>query len=64
MDGGWARPYCAHFNPEKGVFSKPFVLPQESPSFYDTFMKTYNLPELVTAPVVNQKGLLEAIGFE
>lgn len=64
MDGGWARPYFAHFNPEKGVFSKPFVLPQESPSFYDTFMKTYNLPELVTAPVVNQKGLLEAIGFE
>lgn len=63
VDGGWARPYFAHFDARTGRFSKPFVLPQKSPSFYDTFMKTYNLPELITAPVVNQKSLLEAIGF-
>lgn len=63
MDGGWACPYFAHFNAKTGRFSKPFVLPQKSPSFYDTFMKTYNLPELITSPVTNQKKLFEAIGF-
>lgn len=61
MDGGWARPYFAHFNPKTGRFGKPFVLPQKDPSFYDTYMKTYNLPELITSPVSNQKSLLEAI---
>lgn len=63
MDGGWARPYFAHFDKRTGRFTKPFVLPQKSPTFYDTFMKTYNLPELITSPVVNQKKLVEAIGL-
>ena len=63
MDGGWARPYFAHFDKRTGRFTKPFVLPQESPSFYDTFMKTYNLPELITSPVGNQKELIEALGY-
>ncbi len=62
MDGGWARPYFAHFDKRTGRFTKPFVLPQKSPSFYDTFMKTYNLPELITTPVTNQKELIKAIG--
>ncbi len=61
MDGGWARPYFAHFDKRTGRFTKPFVLPQKSPTFYDTFMKTYNLPELITSPVVNQKELQKAI---
>ncbi len=63
MDGGWARPYFAHFDKRTGRFSKPFVLPQKSPKFYDTFMKTYNLPELITSPVTNQGSLLKAIGY-
>ncbi len=63
MDGGWARPYFAHFDKRSGRFSKPFVLPQKSPTFYDTFMKTYNLPELITSPVTNQGELLKAIGY-
>ena len=54
----------AHFNATTGRFDKPFVLPQKSPSFYDTFMKTYNLPELIKAPVRNRKSLLEAIGYK
>ncbi len=62
MDGGWARPYFAHFDKRTGRFTKPFVLPQKSPSFYDTFMKTYNLPELITSPVKNQNELVKAIG--
>ena len=60
MDGGWARPYFAHFNITTGRFDKPFVLPQKSPSFYETFMKTYNLPELITSPIKNE-GLLKLI---
>ncbi len=64
MDGGCARPYFAHFNAETGRFDKPFVLPQKDPSFYDTFLKTYNLPELITSPVENSKQLLDAIGYQ
>ena len=51
MDGAWARPFFAHFNHQTGWFSKPFLLPQENPEVYDTFMMTFNLPELVTAPI-------------
>ena len=45
-DGFTARPYFCHVD-EQGNLSKPFVLPQENPAFYDTFIKTYNVPELV-----------------
>jgi hypothetical protein len=36
---------------ENGKASKPFVLPQENPDFYDTFIKNYNIPELITGEV-------------
>jgi len=51
LDGLWARPHFAYFDSETGIASKPFVLPQKDPLFYDTFTKTYNLPELITSPV-------------
>lgn len=51
LDGLWARPFFASFNPQTGRASKPFLLPQKNPRFYDTFTKTYNLPELVKEPV-------------
>jgi len=44
MDGLCARPYFSYL--DAGIASKPFPLPQEDPSFYDTFLKTYNVPEL------------------
>ncbi|MBN1894135.1 PD40 domain-containing protein [bacterium] len=44
MDGLCARPYFSYL--DAGVASKPFPLPQEDPAFYDTFLKTYNVPEL------------------
>jgi WD40 repeat protein len=34
-----------------GNAHKPFVLPQEDPRFYDTFVKNYNVPELMTGAV-------------
>lgn len=45
-DGFCARPYFCHVD-TNGTLSKPFVMPQEDPGFYDTFLKTYNVPELV-----------------
>jgi len=44
------RSYIAYVN-ENGKLSKAFVLPQKDPTFYDTYLKTYTIPELVTEPV-------------
>lgn len=61
LDGLWARPYFAAFDSETGRACKPFALPQKSATFYDTFTKTYNIPELITSPVVNTEALLHGI---
>lgn len=61
LDGLWARPFFAHFDAKTGRASKPFVLPQESPDFYDYYTRTFNLPELITSPVQNQRELLKVI---
>jgi len=44
-----SRPYFSYWD-ENGKSSKPFLLPQKDPSFYDTFFKTYNVPELFKGP--------------
>lgn len=49
-DGLFTRPYFSHVDQE-GRFSKPLLLPQRDPSFYDSFVRTYNLPELIQSPV-------------
>jgi tricorn protease-like protein len=56
-----ARPYFSYID-SKGRGHKPFVLPQKDPAFYDTWLKTYNVPELVSGPItVTQEELLRAI---
>jgi hypothetical protein len=61
VDGLFARPFFSYVD-EQGQFHKPFLLPQEDPAFYDTFLKTYNVPELVAGPVtVTQNALAQAI---
>lgn len=60
MDGLWARPYIARFNPETGETGKPFVLPQENPDFYDYCTYTFNRPELILSPIKNGKALEKA----
>jgi hypothetical protein len=50
MDGLFTRPFFSYLD-ENGKASKPFVLPQKSPEFYDTFIKNYNVPELITGEV-------------
>lgn len=44
-DGLYGKPYFAHVD-EDGEVSKPFVLPQKSPSFYDDNLKSFNVPDL------------------
>jgi hypothetical protein len=34
-----------------GCATKPFVLPQEDPLFYDSFLKVYDVPEFTKEPV-------------
>jgi hypothetical protein len=39
------------FVDETGKAHKPFLLPQSDPEFYDAFLKTVSVPELITGPV-------------
>lgn len=61
-DGGlFTRTFISHVDAD-GQMSKPFVLPQKSPSFYDSCYSVYTLPELVAGPVsVDAKSLVRAI---
>lgn len=49
-DGLYTRPYFTYID-AKGQEHKPFLLPQADPDFYLAFMKSYNIPELITGPV-------------
>jgi hypothetical protein len=49
-DGLFARPHFTYVGAD-GRFHKPFVLPQEDPAFYDAFLKTFNVPELIRGPI-------------
>lgn len=48
-DGVYGRPYIVHID-ENGKAGKAFVLPQRDPDVYRTTMKSFNLPEMFTAP--------------
>lgn len=48
-DGVFGRVYFSYVD-ETGHAHKPFVLPQKDPTFYDRFIKNYNVPELVPFP--------------
>ena len=54
MDGLFTRPYFSYFDKD-GKASKPFVLPQKDPEFYNSFLKNYNIPELITGAVEASK---------
>jgi hypothetical protein len=64
IDGLCARPFIAHFN-ENGEASRPFVMPQKDPRFYDSFLNNYNVPELVSGSVITHRNkLLKAASGE
>lgn len=59
-DGLYGKPYFVHVS-EDGTTSKPFLLPQESPSDYDYTLKSYNVPDLGTAPATFSAGTLKEL---
>ncbi len=50
MDGLYTRLYLVYVDAE-GRPSKPFVLPQRTPNFYDDLPFSYNLPEFIVEEV-------------
>jgi len=49
-NGVFTRIYISHVDPN-GVVSRPLLLPQKDPTFYDSCLNTYSVPELVVEPV-------------
>jgi hypothetical protein len=55
------RPFLAHVAAD-GACSRPFLLPQADPQFYDGLLLTYTLPTLAKGPVpVPERALVAAI---
>jgi hypothetical protein len=48
--GLFTRTYLSYVD-EQGKVYKPLLLPQKDPAFYDSCLKTYSVPELVTGAV-------------
>jgi WD40-like Beta Propeller Repeat len=61
IDGLLARPHFSYVDAQ-GEFHKPFVLPQEDPTFYGFCLNTFNVPELMQGPVtIAERELARAI---
>jgi hypothetical protein len=50
LDGVFSRVMITHVD-AAGGFSKPLLLPQEDPAYYDTCLDNFNAPELARAPI-------------
>jgi len=60
-NGLLARPHFSYVD-DQGRFSKPFILPQGDPTFYDACLETFNLPEFVQGPVrISSRQLASAV---
>jgi len=60
-NGILGRIYFCKINDE-GQASKPFVMPQQDPDFYDSFIKTYNVPEFSKSRfAIPQQALVQAV---
>ncbi len=60
VDGLTARPYIAYIN-EDGKSSKPFVVPQKDPGFYNRFLKSYNIPEFSSVKIDLNPGKIRRV---
>ncbi|MBN1307522.1 MAG: PD40 domain-containing protein [Chitinispirillaceae bacterium] len=59
--GIFTRLYFAHID-SLGFTSKPFVLPQKDPGFYQSYIRCFNVPELAIAAVpYTERKLIDAI---
>ena len=50
IDGLTARFFTSYID-KNGISTKPFILPQKDPEFYQRFIKSFNLPEFSTLEV-------------
>ncbi len=50
LNGQNTHPWFSYID-EEGIVSKPFILPQKDPEFYNSFKDNYNRPELVSGKV-------------
>jgi len=61
IDGRFTRPFFSYIDGTGKVY-KPFVLPQKDPTFYDSLVQVYNIPELIKGPIrVRAKQLSSSI---
>ncbi|MDO5570571.1 MAG: hypothetical protein Q4F97_03790 [Bacteroidales bacterium] len=49
-NGLYTNIYFAYLD-DNGNVSKPFLLPQKNPEFYDKFMKSFNIPEFIKGKI-------------
>ena len=49
-DGLFGKPFFSHVSPD-GTVTKPFLLPQKDPHYYDTILRSFNVPDLGNASV-------------
>ena len=62
MDGLYTRPFITYVN-ENGSFSKPLMVPQKDPDYYEKLLRSFNVPEFVTGKVgTDGRSMLKAIG--
>jgi hypothetical protein len=62
IDGLYTRPFFCYIN-ENGEVAKPFVMPQKEPIFYNTFLKNYNIPELISGKVTQSPLKLRNLAY-
>jgi hypothetical protein len=62
-DSLFARPYFAYVD-ENGNASKPFILPQKNPEYYDTCLETFNVPEFILEPIRISAKRLAAAAYQ
>ncbi|HUW57334.1 MAG TPA: hypothetical protein VMZ92_11925 [Planctomycetota bacterium] len=59
--GLMARPHIAYVD-TSGRARKPFILPQKDPTFYTSYVRTFNFPMLITGPIpLSQRQILRAL---
>jgi hypothetical protein len=60
LDGLTARPFLSYINAD-GTSEKPFVLPQKDPAFYNSFLKSFNIPEFSTEKINLNPGVIRKL---
>lgn len=61
-DGLYTRPFITYAG-ENGSFSKPFMVPQKDPDFYEGLLRSFNIPEFVRGKVrTDGRSMLKAFG--